>query len=158
MSYFSLNRIPDGPGVYALYEQDRVVVVGEAPDLRALAEEHLFGSEGVSKALREAIPHLDRITKISWWQHPALEDEARRGAARWVAIEALAPIQRPRFTLSGLGEIALQDPEFVKTMNALFHGAPAGGFVPQTLHELARTVFELKDKVADLERRLAAKA
>ena len=42
-------------------------------------------------------------------------------------------------------------------MNALFHGAPAGGFVPQTLHELARSVFELKDKVADLERRLAGK-
>lgn len=155
MSHFSLSSIPDTPGVYALYEHDKPMMVGSAPDLRSLAEAHLFGSEGFSKELREVIPHPERITKISWWQHPAMADDARRAAARWVAIEALAPAHRPRFTLSDLGEVALQDPEFVKSMNALFHGPPQGGFVPQTLHDLARSVFELKDKVAELEKLLA---
>lgn len=133
------------------------MLVGSAPDLRALAEKHVFGSEGYSAELRENLPHPERISKIAWWQHPALEDQARRAAARAVAIEVLAPAHRPRFTLSSLGEVALADPEFVKSMNALFRGAPAGSYVPQSLHELARSVFELKDKVDELERRLAEK-
>lgn len=157
MSYFSLNKIPDGPGVYAMFEHDRAMLVGSAPNLRALAETHIFGSEGYSTELRELIPHPERISKIAWWQHPAMEDDGRRAAARWVAIEALAPANRPRFNLSSLGEVALTDPEFVKSMNTLFHGPPAGSFVPQSLHDLARSVFELKDKVAELERRLAEK-
>ncbi len=157
MSAFSLNKIPDGPGVYALYEQDRPTLVGSAPNLRSLAEAHLVGSRGPSDELRQVLPHPERLTRISWWQHPALVDDGRRNAARWVAIEVLAPVNRPPFNLSGLGEVALKDPEFVKAMNALFHGPPAGMFVPQSLDEIARSVYELKDKVAELERRLAEK-
>jgi hypothetical protein len=157
MSRFSLNKIPDGPGVYALYEQDRAMLVGSAPDLRALAEQHLAGSQGPSADLREVVPHPERITRICWWQHPALADDGRRNAARAVAIQVLGPINRPRFTLSSLGEVALADPEFVKSMNALFHGPPAGAFIPQTLDEMARSVYELEDRVAALERRLAEK-
>jgi hypothetical protein len=157
MSPFSLNKIPDGPGVYALYQHDRAMLVGSAPNLRSLAEAHLVGSRGPSEELREVVPHPERITQISWWQHPALEDDGRRNAARWVAIEVLQPANRPRFSLSEVGEVALKDPEFVKAMNALFHGPPAGYFVPQSLDEIARSVYELKDKVAELERRLAEK-
>lgn len=157
MSRFSLNKIPDGPGVYALYEHDRPALVGSAPNLRSLAEAHLFGGRGPSDELREVLPHPERITLISWWQHPAMQDDGRRKAARWVAIEVLAPVNRPRFNLSELGEMALQDPEFVKAMNVLFHGPPAGSFLPQSLDQIARTVYELKDKVAELERRLAEK-
>ena len=157
MSRFSLNKIPDGPGVYALYEQDRAMLVGSAPDLRALAEQHLAGSQGPSADLREVVPHPERITRICWWQHPALADDGRRNAARAVAIQVLGPVNRPRFTLSSLGEVALADPEFVKSMNALFHGPPAGAFIPQTLDEMARSVYELEDRVAALERRLAEK-
>jgi hypothetical protein len=157
MSRFSLNKIPAGPGVYALYEQERVMMVGSAANLRTLAEEHIFGSDGFSKELREVVARPERITEISWWVHPALEDEGRRNAARWVAIEVLQPFNRPRFSLSNLGEMALSDPEFVKSMNAMFRGPPAGSFVPQTLDDLARSVYELKDKVAELEKRLARK-
>lgn len=153
---FSLNKIPDGPGVYALYARDRVLLVGAAANLRALAEQHLF-SEGPSKALREVIPRPEQITEISWWQHPAMAEEGRRNAACAVAIQALAPVNRPRFTLSGLGEVALSDPEFVKSMNTVFRGPPAGSFVPQALDELARSVYELQDKVASLERMLEKK-
>ena len=157
MSRFSLNRIPDGPGVYALYEHDRVMMVGSAPNLRTLAEEHIFGRDGFSKELREVVARPERITEISWWVHPAMEDEGRRNAARWVAIEVLQPFNRPRFTLSNLGEMALSDPEFVRSMNALFRSPPEGSLVPQNLDELARSVYELKDKVAELEKRLAGK-
>jgi hypothetical protein len=157
MSRFSLKKIPDGPGVYALYEHDQVILVGSAPDLRELAEQHLVGSRGPSADLREVIPHPERITKICWWQHAALADDGRRNAARAVAIEVLGPVNRPRFTLSSLGEVALADPEFVKSMEALFHGPPAGAFIPQTLDEMARSVYELEDRVAALERRLAEK-
>lgn len=157
MSRFSLNRIPDGPGVYALYERDRAMLVGSAPNLRSLAEQHLVGSQGPSEDLRAVLPHPERITKICWWQHPALADDGRRNAARWVAIQALAPVNRPRFSLSSLGEFALADPEFVKSMNALFHGPPAGVYLPQSLDEMARSVYELEDRVASLERRLADK-
>lgn len=157
MSGFSLNRIPEGPGVYALFEHDQAMLVGAAANLRALAEQHLAGSGGPSADLREIIAHPERITKICWWQHPALEDDDRRNAARSVAIEVLAPLNRPRFTLSSLGEVALADPEFVKSMSALFHGPPAGAFIPQTMDEMARSVYELEDRVAALERRLAEK-
>ena len=157
MSRFSLNKIPDGPGVYALYERDQAMLVGSAPDLRALAEQHLVGGQGPSTDLREVVPHPERITKICWWQHPALADDGRRNAARAVAIQVLGPANRPRFTLSSLGEIALADPEFVKSMNALFHGPPAGAFIPQTLDDMALSVYELEDRVAALERRLAEK-
>ena len=157
MSHFSLNKIPATPGVYALFEQDRALMVGSAPNLRTLAEEHLFGSRGLSEELRAVVPHPERISKISWWLHPALADDGRRNAARWVAIEVLAPLHRPRFTLSDLGEMALKDPEFVKSMNTLFRGRPDGAYVPQSLHELTRSVYELKDKVAELERLLARK-
>jgi len=157
MSRFSLNKIPDGPGVYALYERGQVMLVGSAPNMRELAEQHMVGSRGPSEELRAVVPHPERITKISWWQHPAMADDGRRNAARWVAIEVLDPENRPRFTLSSLGEVALADPEFVKSMNALFHGPPAGAFVPQNLDEMARSVFELEDRVAALERRLAEK-
>jgi hypothetical protein len=157
MSRFSLNKIPDGPGVYTLYERDQAMLVGSAPDLRALAEQHLVGSQGPSADLREVVPHPERITRICWWQHPAFADDGRRNAARAVAIEVLGPVNRPRFTLSSLGEVALADPEFVKSMNALFHGPPAGAFIPQTLDEMARSVYELEDRVAALERRLAEK-
>lgn len=157
MSQFSLNKFPDGPGVYALFERDRAVLVGSAPNLRTLAEERLFGAGGLASVSRDQLPHPERITEISWWQHPALEDQGRRHAARQVATEVLGPVNRPRFSLSGLGEVALTDPEFVKSMSALFRGPPAGSFVPQNLDELARSVFELKDKVAELERRLAEK-
>lgn len=157
MSRFSLNKIPEGPGVYALYEHGQVMLVGSAPNLRELAEQHIAGSRGPSDELRAVVPHPERITKICWWQHPVMADDGRRNAARWVAIEVLGPENRPRFTLSSLGEVALADPEFVKSMNALFHGPPAGAFVPQTLDEMARSVFELEDRVAALERRLAEK-
>jgi hypothetical protein len=73
------------------------------------------------------------------------------------ASRCCSPLHQPRFTLSSLGEVALADPEFVKSMNALFHGPPAGAFVPQSLHEMARSVFELEDRVAALERRLGEK-
>jgi hypothetical protein len=157
MSHFSLNKIPDGPGVYALYEHERAMLVGSAPNLRALAEQHLVGRQGPSDDLRAVLPHPERITKICWWQHPALADDGRRNAARWVAIEVLAPVNRPRFTLSSLGEVALADPDFVKSMSALFRGPPAGAYIPQNLHEMARSVYELQDRVASLERRLAEK-
>lgn len=157
MSRFSLNKIPAGPAIYALYEHDKVMLVGSAEDLRAHIEEHIFGSGGPSEALREAVPHPGSITEISWWQHPALEEEGRRTAARQVAVEVLAPVSRPRFTLSDLGEMSLKDPEFVKSMERLLHGPPAGSFVPQSLDELARNVYELKEKVEALERRLAHK-
>jgi hypothetical protein len=157
MSRFSLNKIPDGPGVYALYEGERVMLVGSAPKLRTLAEQHLVGKEGPSDDLRAVVRHPERINKISWWLHPSLEDDGRRNAARCVAIEVLAPANRPRFTLSSLGEMALRDPEFVKSMHALFRGPPAGAFIPQALDEMARTVYELQDRVATLERRLSEK-
>jgi len=157
MSRFSLNKIPDGPGVYALYERDRAMLVGSAPNLRALAEQHMVGSQGPSDDLRAVLPHPERITKICWWQHPAMEDADRRNAARWVAIEVLSPANRPRFTLSNLGEVALADPEYVKAMTTLISGPPAGAFLPKTLDEMARSVYELEDRVASLERRLAEK-
>lgn len=157
MSRFSLNKFPDGPGVYALYEHDQALAVGAAPNLRQLAEEHLFAADGPSADLQEFVRHPERITEISWWQHPAFADEGQRQAARWVAIEALSPLVRPRFSLSKVGEAALQDAEFVKSMNQLFHGPPAASFVPQTLDALAHSVYELKEKVAKLERRLATK-
>lgn len=158
MQPFSLNGIPDGPGVYALYEHERPMLVGSAPNLRSLAEAHLAGSRGPSDELREVLPHPERITLITWWQHPAMAEDGRRNAARWVAVEVLAPVIRPPFRLSTLGETALKDPEFVKAMNALFHAAPSGFFVPQSVSDLARTVYELKDKVEELERRLAGKS
>jgi hypothetical protein len=157
MSRFSLNKIPDGPGVYALYEGERAMLVGSAPKLRTLAEQHLVGKQGPSDELRAVLPHPERITKICWWLHPAMEEDGRRNAARWVAIEVLAPVQRPRFTLSNLGEMALKDPQFVKSMHALFRGPPAGAFIPQALDEMARSVYELQDRVATLERRLSEK-
>lgn len=157
MSQFSLKKIPEGPGVYALYEHDRVMMVGSAENLRALAEEHIVGHEAPSEGLRQVVAHPERITEISWWQHPAMEDQGCRDAARWVAIEVLAPVNRPRFNLSRLGEAAMKDSEFVKSMETLLKGPPAGSFVPQSLDQLARSVYELKDKVAELERRLAAK-
>jgi hypothetical protein len=157
MSRFSLNKFPDGPGVYALYEHQQAMAVGSAANLRQLAEEHLFAATPPSEALREMTGHPERITEISWWQHPALADEGRRNAARWVAIEVLAPVEHPRLSLSKVGEAALEDPEFVKSMEQLFHGPPAGSFVPQTLDALARSVYELKEKVAALERRLGEK-
>jgi hypothetical protein len=157
MSRFSLNKFPEGPGVYALYEHQQAMAVGSAANLRQLAEEHLFASAVPSEALREMTRHPERITEISWWQHPALADEDRRNAARWVAIEVLAPVEHPRFSLSKVGEAALQDAEFVKSMEQLFHGPPAGSFVPQTLDALARSVYELREKVAALERRLGDK-
>lgn len=156
MSRFSLNKFPDGPGVYALYEHQQALAIGAAANLRKLAEEHLFAS-GSSTGLGEMTDHPERITEISWWQHPALADEDRRAAARWVATEVLAPAEHSRFSLSRVGEAALADPEFVKSMEQLFHGPPAGSFVPQTLDALARNVYELKEKVAALERRLADK-
>lgn len=156
MNAFSLNNVPDGPGVYALYDSDHAVLVGAAPNLRKLAELHLVGG-GPSADFREMVGHPERITKICWWQHPAMEEGDRRNAAMRVAIEVLAPVNRPRFTLSGLGEVALADPEFVKSMNALFRGLPAGAFVPQSIDAMARTVYELEDKVAALEQRLAEK-
>lgn len=157
MSVFNLNSIPDSPGVYALYEHDRAILVGSAPDLRSLAGQHLVRRDGPSEDLRQVVPHPERITKICWWLHPALADDGRRNAARSVAIEVLAPANRPRFTLSSLGEIALSDPQFVKAMDALFRGPPAGVYVPQTLDEMARSVYELEDRVAALERRLTDK-
>jgi hypothetical protein len=153
---FSLNKIPEGPGVYALYARDRVLMVGSAPNLRALAEEHLF-SQGPSEALREVVSRPETITEVSWWQHPGMEDQARRHAAQSVAIQVLSPVNRPRGSLSSLAEMSLADPEFVKSMNALFRCPPAGSFVPQSLDELARSVYELEDKVAALERMLAKK-
>jgi hypothetical protein len=157
MSYFSVDKVPDGPGVYALYEHDQPMLVRPAANLRKVAEQFQARGGVPSEELRELLPHPERISKIAWWQHPAMEDADRREAAHLVAIEALAPAHRPRFSLSGLGEVAMTDPEFVKSMNALFHGPPAGSLVPQSLHELARSVYELKDKVAELERQLAKK-
>ncbi|NGX14877.1 hypothetical protein [Wenzhouxiangella sp. XN24] len=154
MSIFSLDKIPAAPGVYALYAHDRPLLVGSASNLREYAAEHLFGGDGPSEALRQSLPHPEQVTEVSWWQHPEMLDDARREAACQVAVQALSPAARPRSRLSDLGGIALEDPGFVKEMNALFHGPPSGSFVPQSLHELARSVYELRDKVAELERRL----
>jgi hypothetical protein len=157
MSYFSVDKVPDGPGVYALYEHDQAMLVRPAANLRKLAEQFQARGGVPSDELRELLPHPERVSKIAWWQHPAMEDGDRREAAHLVAIEVLAPAHRPRATLSRLGEVAMTDPEFVKSMHALFRGPPAGSLVPQSLHELARSVYELKDKVAELERQLAKK-
>lgn len=158
MSRFSLDSIPAGPGVYALYEHEQAILVGSAPDLRTLAEQHLVGGGGPSDDLRAVVAHPERITKVCWWLHKAIADDGKRHAARAVATEVLAPLNRPRFTLSGLGEIALADPKFVKGMQKLFRGRPSGVFIPQTLDEMVRVVYELEDKVAALERRLAGKS
>ena len=157
MSGFSLNKFPEGPGVYALYEHQQPLLVAAAPNLRRLAEERLFGGKGPQAEVLEAVGDIGRVTEISWWQHPAMEDEDRLDAARWVAVEVLSPVNRPPLSLSRVGEAALDDPEFVKSMSQLFRGPPAGSFVPQTLNALARSVYELKEQVAELERRLAAK-
>ncbi len=154
MSLFSLDNIPAEPGVYALYAHDRVLLVGSAANLREYAAEHLFGGDGPSEALRQSLPHPEQITEVSWWQHPAMRDDTRREAACQVAVEVLSPAARPRSRLSDLGGIAIEDPGFVNDMNALLHGPPSGSFVPQSMHELARSVYELRDKVAELERRL----
>lgn len=157
MSRFSLNKFPERPGVYAVYAQQQALWVGATANLRQLAEERLFGGEDPGDELLNAIGDMARVTEISWWQHPALEDEGRRNAACAVAIEVLSPVTRPRYSMSRVGAAALEDPEFVKSMEQLFHGPPAGSFVPQTLDALARNVYELKEKVAELERRLAGK-
>lgn len=154
MSRFSLDKIPAAPGVYALYAHDRALLVGAAANLRDYAAEHLVGGDAPSEALRQSLPHPEQVTEVSWWQHPEMLDDARREAACQVAAQALSPAVRPRSRLSDLGGIALEDPAFVNEMNALFHGPPAGSFVPQSLHELARSVYELNDKVTELERRL----
>lgn len=154
MSRFSLNKIPDAAGVYALYAHDRALLVGAAANLRDYVAEHLFGSDGPTERLREVLSHPEQVTEVSWWQHPEMLHDARREAACQVAVQALSPAVRPHSRLSDLGDIALEDPAFVNEMNALFHGPPTGSFVPQSLHELARSVYELTDKVADLERRL----
>jgi len=154
MSRFSLDKIPAAPGVYALYCHDRALLVGAAANLRDYAAEHLFGGDGPSEALRQSLPQSEQVTEVSWWEHPEMRDDARRKAACQVAVEVLSPAARPGSRLSDLGGIALEDPDFVNEMNALFHGPPNGSFVPQSLDEMARTVYELKDKVAELERRL----
>jgi hypothetical protein len=145
MSQFSLNKIPDGPGVYALYEHDRAILVGSAPDLRSLAEQHLWQPGPAPTCARSS-------------RTPSGSPRSAGGSIpRWrMTAGATPPVPwpskcwgrsiGPRFTLSSLGEVALADPEFVKSMNALFHGPPAGAFMPQTIDEMARSVYELEDR------------
>jgi len=99
---------------------------------------------------------IEDVTEICWWEHAAFSDPARREAAWELAIQALAPAHRPRFSLSRDGEKALEDHAFAKEMGRLFAGTPSGVFIPQTLDALARTILKLEEKVEALEKQLVA--
>lgn len=156
MSRFSLNQIPAEPGVYALYHHDRCLFVGCAEDLRRRAEHNLAG-QGPPEAsgMPPGAVRMDEVTEICWWLHPAFADEARREAAWELAIQALAPATRPRFSLSPAAQAALADHAFAREMGKLFSGTPSGAFVPQTLDALARAIMNLEEKVGELEKKLA---
>lgn len=156
MSRFSLNQVPGQPGVYALYHHDQCLFVGCAEDLRRQAEHNLIGHGGEGPGgLPAGAVRIEEVTEICWWLHPALADSVRREAAWELAIQALAPAHRPRFSLSAAAVAALEDHAFAKEMGRLFSGPPAGAFVPQTLDALARAILNLEDKVDELERKLA---
>ena len=159
MSRFSLDKIPGVPGVYALYHHDRCLFVGSAEDLRRRAERNLAG-EGPREdsGLPPGAVQIDDVTEICWWEHPAFSEPARREAAWELAINALAPAHRPRFSLSPAGEKMLEDHAFAKEMGRLFAGTPSGVFIPQTLDALARTILKLEEKVEVLEKKLAGRA
>jgi len=157
MSRFSLDQIPNAPGVYALYHHDRCLFVGSAEDLRRRAERNLAGSGPREESgLPPGAVQIEDVTEICWWEHAAFSDPARREAAWELAIQALAPAHRPRFSLSRDGEKALEDHAFAKEMGRLFAGTPSGVFIPQTLDALARTILKLEEKVEALEKQLVA--
>ncbi len=156
MSRFSLNRIPAEPGVYAFYEHDQCVFAGFSKNLRERIEHHLVGgSPPEAGGMRSARLHPERVTEVCWWLDEAFADPARREAAWELAIQALAPVLRPRFSLSPAAVGALEDHAFVKRMEKLFTGTPTGVFVPQTLDAMARTILELEEKVEELEKKLS---
>lgn len=155
MSRFNLNTIPSVPGVYALYHHDQCLFVGSAEDLRRRAERNLAGvGPREDSGLPAGAVQIEAVTEICWWEHPAFSDPVRLEAAWELAIQALAPAHRPRFSLSPAGEKALEDHPFAKDMGRLFAGTPSGVFIPQTLDAMARTILKLEEKVEALEKKL----
>lgn len=158
MSRFNLDRIPEEPGIYALYEHDQCVFVGFSENLRERIEHQLIGTAAPEAGgMRSARLHPERVTEVCWWLDDSFAEPARREAAWELAIHALGPVLRPRFSLSPAAVAALEDHAFAKRMEKLLSGTPSGVFVPQTLDALARTIFELEEKVEELEKKLAGR-
>lgn len=159
MSRFSLNQIPEGPAVYAMYEHDQCVFVGFSDRLRERVEQHLIGATPPEAGgMRSARLHPERVTEVVWWLDASFDDPARLEAAWELAIQSLSPVFRPRFSLDPAAVRVLEDHDFTRRMEKLLSGTPSGVFVPQTLDALARTILELEEKVGELEKKLAGNA
>lgn len=156
MSRFSTAEIPENPGVYVFYGGGEALWVGFGTNVRERVEHHLLQGEPMSSPGLEVAASLNpaRVTKVCWWNYPSDLDAAGLPAAWELAVRALSPSLRPRFSLSDESEKFLEDLDFVHAVRAAVEGEPHGVFIPQNLDTLTRTVLELEGKVASLQARL----
>lgn len=155
MTRYTLDVIPEQPGVYAFHEHDEIICVRSAESLREWIEEDLFTGPGVVYGnISSARIDASRITRVSWWLHPEFGDQATRDAASEMGAEALGSILRERFADTDEAVARLEDEDFAHAMHELFQRPPDGYFVPQSLDRLARRILKLQKRVDELEGRL----
>ena len=156
MSRFSTADIPGKPGVYAFYEGGRPLWVGFGEDIRERVEHHLLQGEPITSPGVSRSEGIDprRVTKVVWWLYPEPATVDALEAAWELAVRALSPDMRPRYSISKAAGEHLEDQSFVHRVRTAVEGRPDGVFIPQTLDTLTRVVVELEGKVEALEARL----
>ena len=156
MSRFSTADIPGKPGVYAFYEGGRPLWVGFGEDIRERVEHHLLQGEPITSPGVSRSEGIDprRVTKVVWWLYPEPATVDALEAAWELAVRALSPDMRPRYSISKAAGERLEDQSFVHRVRTAVEGRPDGVFIPQTLDTLTRVVVELEGKVEALEARL----
>lgn len=156
MSRFSTADIPGKPGVYAFHQGNRVLWVGFGQDIRERVEHHLLQGEPMTSPGVSRSENVDprRVTKVVWWLYPEPAASDALEAAWELAVRALSPDLRPRYSISKAAGERLEDQAFIHRVREVVEGRPDGVFIPQTLDALTRTVVELEGKVEALEARL----
>jgi hypothetical protein len=132
-----------GQGLYVAY-------VGVTDKLRRRVEQHLeHRNSSVTTDVAAVGLNPDNVTELRWWVDPRFANQITREAAELVAFEVLDPALRSRGRIQTQARHLADDDEFRDRMRRLLAGEPAGRLLLPTLQQAL-------DRIADLERRLAA--
>lgn len=153
--------LPDVPAVYALYagrgHDVYVAFIGMTHDLKMRIEQHLVRRDTNLAGATSAVSiNPEYVTEVRWWTHPAFLEQASLEAGMLIACDVLEPVLRSEAGVGDQARKLYNEPPFVARMVEMIKQRPAGHFVVRTLDDAWERIDAHEQRLADLERRLAA--
>lgn len=152
----SINELPTGAAVYAMYggdERPDVAYVGMGEKLRQRIRQHLVLRDSSATTDSGAVRlHPDYVSAVAWWEHASFADALSLAAAELVAFDVLEPRMRSRGGITEAAQAKAAETAFRDEMTTVFKSEPAGRLELMTFARLVKRVAELERRLEQLEK------